>query len=131
MTSVRQHHDRAPALTGTVVLTCKLHRSHPGMLLAGIDGAAAPAPPSDSGRFLEADVLAGAHVILDIGDAPGFRADAGWEASMTARIVHRAASVEVRGSNPLGIARVRSDLAHALAHQNDDGTPAPPWAVRQ
>jgi hypothetical protein len=102
------------------------------MLLAGFDGAIAPDTPQDSkaGR-LSAAALGGMHVILDIGDAPGFRADASWEAFMTARLIYRAASVQVHGSNPFGIARVRSDLAHALAHQGDDGVPLPPWEVRQ
>ncbi|MDE3725340.1 hypothetical protein PWG71_28510 [Nocardiopsis sp. N85] len=126
MTSVRQHHHQPPALTGTVVLTCELRQEYPDSILAGIDGATAPAPPRDpNAGTLPPAALDGMHVVLDIGDAPGFLPGwgAGWEASLTARLVHRAASVEVRGTNPLGVARVRSDLAHALAHQDDDGVP--------
>ncbi|MFC9087057.1 hypothetical protein [Nocardiopsis dassonvillei] len=117
MTSVRQHHHQTPALTGTVVLTCELRQEYPDSILPGIDGATAPAPPRDpSTGTLPPAALDGMYVVLDIGDAPGFHSGApGWEASLTARLVHRAASVEVRGTNPLGVARVRSDLADALA----------------
>lgn len=136
MTSVRQHHDHTPALTRTVVLTCKLHQSDPtnldpAMLVPEIDGATAPILPPDSGRFLNADDLEGMHVILDIGDAPGFRPCPDWEAAMTARMVYRAASVDVRGANPRGIARVNAALGRALADRDDEGVPLSPWAVNK
>jgi hypothetical protein len=125
MTSVRQHHHQAPALTGTVVLTCELHQHNPRHILPGVDGITAPAPPRDPNTgTLAPAVLVGLHVVLDIGDAPGFHPGApGWEASITARLIYRAASVEVRGTNPYGVARVRSDLTHALSHRDEDGVP--------
>lgn len=119
MTSVRHTPATAPALTGTVVLTCELHQTYPGRILSGVDGATAPAPPRDpNAGFLGSATLAGMHVILDIGDAPGFY-DPRWNLPITADLVHRAASVEVRGTNPYGVARVRSDLAQALADRED------------
>lgn len=131
MTSVRQQHHHTPNITGTVVFTCKLHQSDPTMLIPGFDGAIAPEAPRKDGLPIGPAAYAGMHIIVDIGDAPGFRSDPEWEAFMTACLVHRAASVEVRGANPFGIARVRSDLAHALAHRNDEGAPVPPWTVRK
>jgi hypothetical protein len=97
-------------MTGTVVLTCDFHRTNPRHILPWFDGATAPSPPRDPERgTLPAIALDGMHVILDIGDAPGFL-DADWNASLTARIICRARSIEVRGTNPVGVARVRADL---------------------
>jgi hypothetical protein len=103
-----------------VVLTCKLQQAYPESILPGIDGAAAPAPPSEPNLgYLPPAALNGMHVILDIGAAPGFHpASYPHEARTTARLVRRAASVEVRGTNPYGVARVRSDLAQALADED-------------
>ncbi|MFW5415715.1 hypothetical protein J0910_03690 [Nocardiopsis sp. CNT-189] len=123
--------DARPPITGTVVLTCPLHRdtprrrSGPDYFISGFDGATAPAPPRHPTRGdLPPAALAGAHVVLDIGDAPGFF-DAGWDAPITARLVRAAASVEVRGNDPVGVARVRAALADALARTEDeDGAPA-------
>lgn len=104
----------SPPVTGTVVLTCPFHQSDPRYILRWFDGATAPASPQDPERgALPASALDGMHVILDIGDAPGFF-DPGWNAPITARLVCRAASIEVRGANPVGVARVRADLVGLL-----------------
>ncbi len=99
-----------PPMTGTVVLTCDFQRTNPRYILPGHDGATAPASPHDPEKGnLPAIALDGMHVILDIGDAPGFL-DTDWNASLTARIICRAGSIEVRGTNPVGVARVRAAL---------------------